>query len=393
MADLRSRWQLDPTVTFLNHGSFGACPTEVLAFQQRLRERLESEPVRFYVRELEPLLDQALASVGAFVGARSQDLAFVPNATAGVNTVLRSLKFSAGDELLVTDHGYNACRNAIEFVAARAGAKVVVANVPFPLSSPDVVVERIVEAVTPRTRLALIDHITSPTGLVFPIARIVRELQGHGVDVLVDGAHAPGMVPLDLNGLGAAYYTGNCHKWLCAPKGAAILHVREDRQREVRPLTISHGANARRADRSRFRLEFDWPGTFDPTPALTIPECIRFFGALDGGWPAHMEHNRSAALAARDALCRTLGIDRPAPDSMIGSLASVPLPEGETEPLGPLGIEPLQEALWQKHRIEVPTWSWPSPKVRLLRVSLQRYVRPEDIEKLCAALRSELAAG
>ena len=392
MPEPRSHWRLDPSVVFLNHGSFGACPTEVLAYQARLRDQLEAEPVRFFVRELEPLLDQALASLAGFVGARWQDLAFVPNATAGVNAVLRSLSFSEGDELLVTDHGYNACRNAIDFVAQRAGARVVVSNVPFPLASSEVVVERLVAAVTPRTRLALVDHVTSPTGLVFPIERIVRELQARGVDVLVDGAHAPGMVPLELNALGAAYYTGNCHKWLCAPKGAAFLHVREDRQRAVRPLIISHGANATRTDRSRFRLEFDWPGTFDPTAALSIPECIRFLGALEpGGWPALRDHNRRMALASRDLLCRTLEIAPPAPDEMIGALASVPLPAAPPHTPGPFGFDPLQERLWQDHRIEVPLWSWPSPKVRLLRVSLQRYNALAEIETLCAALREALA--
>ena len=374
-------WPLDPAVTFLNHGSFGACPRAVLDAQARWRADLEAEPVRFLHRELEGRLAAARAALGAFVGADPDDLAFVSNATTGVNTVLQSLDFAAGDELLVTDHGYNACRNAVERVAARTGLRVVVAAVPFPIEGPDQVVEAVLGSVGSRTRLALLDHVTSPTGLVFPIERLVSELAGRGVDTLVDGAHAPGMLPLDVEGLGAAYYTGNCHKWLCAPKGAAFLHVRRDRQAGIRPLVVSHGANAPRTDRSRFRLEFDWTGTADPTAYLTVPEALRYLGGLmTGGWPALMARNREVALAARRVLCVALGVATPAPDSMIGSLAAVELPSGAGDP------EALQRALFDRFGIEALAFVWPSPPVRLLRVSAQLYNTAGDYERLAAAL-------
>jgi isopenicillin-N epimerase len=382
-------WGLDPEVTFLNHGSFGACPRAVLEAQQALRDGLEREPVRFLWRELEGRLEETRAALGAFVGADPDDLAFVPNATTGVNTVLRWLDLGPGDELLVTDHAYNACRNALHAVADRAGARVVVAPVPFPLDGPGPVLEAVLGRAGPRTRLALVDHVTSPTGLVFPVAELVRELGARGVDVLVDGAHAPGMVPLDLRALGAAYYTGNCHKWICAPKGSGFLHVRRDRQARVRPLVISHGANSRRTDRSRFRLEFDWTGTADPTAYLAVPEAIRYMGRLlPGGWPALMARNRATALAARDRLSAALGVPRPAPDALIGALAALPVPDGFGPPGEPGGADPLQAALWERFRIEALVFAWPAPAVRILRVSAQLYNTPADYERLVRALEA-----
>jgi isopenicillin-N epimerase len=392
-SDLGVHWNLDPAVDFLNHGSFGACPEAVLADQREWQRRIEREPVLFLHRELEDRLDRARGALAKFVGADSDDLAFVPNATSGVNSVLRALCFSAGDELVTTDQEYNASRNALDFVAQRWGAKVVVARVPFPIASPDVVFERILGQVTPRTRLALVDHVSSPTGLVFPIERIVRELASRGVDTLVDGAHGPGQLPLDLNALGAAYYTGNCHKWMCTPKGSALLHVRRDRQALVRPLSISHGANAKRTDRSKFRLEFDWPGTHDPSPWLAIPKAIEFVGSLvSGGWDEVRRRNRELALAARARLLAALELDAPCPDSMVGALAAVPLPDATEPPVGPHGLDALQARLFETHRIEVPVMGWPAPPKRLLRVAAQLYNRVEQYERLATVLASELAA-
>ncbi|WP_433930930.1 aminotransferase class V-fold PLP-dependent enzyme [Sorangium cellulosum] len=384
----RALWPLDPAVTFLNHGSFGACPRAVLEAQQRYRDQVERQPVRFFLRELEPLLDAARLELASFVGADPEDLVFVSNATAGVNTVLRSLPLGADDEICVTDHGYNACRNAAEAAAARAGARVVVAAVPFPIEAPEQVIEAVLAAVGPRTRLVLVDHVTSPTGLVFPVAALAAELAGRGVDLLVDGAHAPGMVPLDLRALGAAYYTGNCHKWLCAPKGAGFLHVRRDRQGAIRPLVISHGANSPRADRSRFLLEFDWTGTSDPSAALSVADALRFLGALlPGGWPALRAHNRATALAARDLLCEALGCRPPAPDAMIGALATVPLPDA---PSSPPRLDSLQDALLERWGIEVPVFAWPASPRRWLRISAQVYNERSHYERLAAALAALL---
>jgi isopenicillin-N epimerase len=314
---------------------------------------------------------------------------FVPNATTGVNTVLRSLQFNRGDELLVTDHEYNACRNALNFVAERSSARVVVAKVPFPLRSKEEVLSAVLSRVSSRTRLALLDHVTSQTGLVLPIQTLVRKLARHGVETLVDGSHAPGMMPLDLQKLGATYYTGNCHKWLCAPKGAAFLHVRRDRQKLIRPLTISHGANSPRTDRSRFLIEFGWMGTGDPTPCLSVPEALRFMGSLlPGGWPDVMRRNRELVLAARGALAAALKVALPCPDEFIGSLATLPLPDAldATPSKSPLYLDPLQDKLLAEHGIEVPIIPWPAPPKRLLRVSAQLYNSLPQYELLAKAL-------
>ncbi len=384
---LKTRWTLDPAVTFLNHGSFGATPRAVLEAQNELRARMERQPVLFLARELEPLLDRARAELARFLGCDPSGLAFLRNATEGVNAVLRSLRFAPGDELITTNHEYNASRNILEYVASLWGATASVASVPFPLTAPEEVVEAILAKVTSRTRLLLVDHVTSQTALVFPLEAILREMNARGIDVFVDGAHAPGMLPLGIDALGPAYYTGNCHKWICAPKGAAFLWTREDRRAMVRPACISHGANSPRDDRSRYLVEFDWTGTFDPTAVLSIPVALSTMASMhERGWPGVMEANRELALRARDLLCETLSIGAPTPDSMIGSMAAVPLPEGAAASAPSLYGDPLQDALWDRYRIEVPVIPWPVPPKRLLRVSAQLHNAPADYERLCAAL-------
>jgi isopenicillin-N epimerase len=365
-------WALDPAVDYLNHGSYGACPRAVLAHQGELRARLEREPVDFLSRRLPGMLRAVRQALGGFVGADADDLAFVSNATTGVNTVLRSLPLRAGDELLTTDHCYAACRKAMEFTALGAGARVVVARVPFPCAGDDEVVSGVLEAVTPRTRLAVLDHVASPSALVFPIERLVRELSARGVDTVVDGAHALGMVPLDLRAWGVAYYTGNAHKWLCAPKGAAFLYVRRDRQAGLHPLVISHGYQQDAP--ARFVEEFEWTGTDDPTAVLGIAECLRFLGSLlPGGWPGLMARNHALALQAREAVCAALDVAPPCPDSMIGSMASIPLPPpAEGAPARRLDQDAL--ATWFRER-GTETWftPWPCPGGKLVRVSAQLY--------------------
>jgi isopenicillin-N epimerase len=391
--DLARHWTLDPAITFLNHGSFGACPRPVLEAQQALREQLEREPARFFNREAPVLLAAARKELAQFLNAPAAGLGFVRNVTTAINSVLRSVPLAAGSELLVTDHEYNATRNVLEYVAAERGCRVVVAQVPFPIPGPEAVVEAVLSRVTPRTRLAVLDNVTSQTALVFPIAELVRELEARGVDVLVDGAHAPGMVELDIGALAPAYYAANCHKWLCAPKGVGFLWVREDRRSHVRPAVISHGANAKVPVEQRYGVEFFWTGTDDPTPALALPAALRFLaGLLPGGLPALRARNRALALAGRKLVADALGLPPPCPDAMIGAMASLPVPAlpglPAPEAASALTLDPLHDALFRHHAIEVPVLTCPAHPGRLVRISAQAYNEIEDYERLAAALRA-----
>jgi len=378
---LRQHWLLDPTITYLNHGSYGATPIAVLARQQALRQQLETEPVQFLGMLLEPLLDESRQSLADFIGARAEDLVFVSNATTGVNTVLHSLALQPGDELLTTDQTYNACHNALEAIAQRTGVTVVVASIPLPLTSVAGAIAPILAAVTARTRLLLIDHITSPTALVLPIAPIIRALAEQGIDTLVDGAHAPGMVPLNLQELGAAYYTGNCHKWLCAPKGSGFLVVRADRQATIRPLVISHGANSPRTDRSRFQLEFDWTGTHDPTAYLCVGTAIAWMASvLPGGWPQVMAQNRQLAIAMQQRLGDRLPCPPTSTPDFVGAIAAIGLPASFPDN--------LQQRLFQKYHIEIPVLPLRQGSLRFLRLSAQVYNTPTDYDQLLNALVS-----
>lgn len=388
MNPFAASWLLDQDIAYLDHGAFGACPQPVLAHQTALRAQIERGPSTFFLHRLEPLIDEARSELARFLGASSRDLVFVPNATTGINAVLRGLALTAGDELLITNHGYAAVRNTAQFVAERSGARVVVAEVPFPITDSDQVAEAILAATTRHTRLAIIDHVTSATALVWPIAEIVRALDDRGVATLVDGAHAPGMVPVDLERIASAYYVGTCHKWLCSPKGAGFLWVRQDRQSDLHPTTISHGFRSFREDRSRLHLEFDWVGTGDPTPYLCTPTALRFMdGLMAGGWTAVMQTNRERALFAQRALVEALGGRAPAPDSMIGAMASIPIREARDDEYGDdFTTDPLHKVLLYHHAIDVPVLAWPQWPRRVLRASAQLYNTNDQFTRLAETL-------
>ena len=382
-----AHFSLDPNVLYLNHGAFGACPRVVQEVQREYRDRLEKNPVHFFMRELARLLDETRAVLGPFLGANPDDLGFVPNATAGVNAVISALEFEPGAEIVINDHTYPACRNAVQYWAARRGLEVRIAKLPFPTPSAEALSQAILEQVTERTQLVLLDHVTSPSGLIMPLESLVRTLHERGIDTLVDGAHGPGMLPLALERLGAAYYTGNLHKWCCAPKGAAFLWVRCDRQALIHPLVISHGWAAARTDRSRFLLEFDWPGTLDASAILSVPSALSFLGGLfPGGFPALYAYNKALALSGRNTLCAALGTAPPAPDALIGSLAVALFPEHTPKVPTP---DALYNALVARG-IEVPIVPFPGHPSGFVRIAAQVYNSQSDFAVLGEALKEEL---
>tara|TARA_B110000459_G_scaffold87782_1_gene98277 strand:- start:4849 stop:6072 length:1224 start_codon:yes stop_codon:yes gene_type:complete len=388
---LAKHWNLDSNCVFLNHGSFGATSTAIRGEQRRWQDLLEDEPVRFYEDLAMEFMEDARKALALMLKCDAEDLALLENATTGVNTILRSLEFNEGDEILVPDHAYQACRNAIDYVSKRWGAKVVTVNIPFPIESSDQAIDAIMSGVSERTVLAMIDTVTSPTGLRMPFEALVGLLEGRNVSVLLDAAHGIGMVPLNLDQLGASYTTSNCHKWLCAPKGSAFLHVRKDHQVNIHPLTISHGMSFPLGDSTRFRHEFDWTGTRDISALCSIPATIDYMATLvDGGWPAIMQRNHDLVMEGRRILCERLGIEAPCPESMIACIATLRLPAG-----GGAGIplhepDPLHKVLQDKHNIQVPVWSWPSPEGRYIRISAQIYNHVDEYHYLAEALAEEL---
>ncbi|MCO8122334.1 aminotransferase class V-fold PLP-dependent enzyme [Stieleria sp. TO1_6] len=391
--ELRKRWSLDPELDFLNHGSFGATPTAVLDEQRRLILQLEADPIRFLApeRELLPKLDHVRQVIARLVGAAARDIVFVRNTTEGVSAVVRSFPFRRGDEVLITNHGYNACNNAVRYAAQRSGADVVVAEVPFPIQSADQVIEAIEDRLTDRTRLLMVDHVTSPTGLIFPVTEIVAAARQRGVRVLIDGSHAPGMLAVDLNEIQPDYYVANHHKWLCGPKTSAFLFARGELQPEVRATAISHGPNRPDYGETKFQADFSWPGTFDPTPLLVMPFTLDFLGKLhDGGIDTLMAANRQLALAGRRRLLNRLEIDDPAPEQMIGSLATIPI--SQSTAIGADQVAALQRQFAEKDRIEVPLFGFDQHSV-CVRISAQAYNHLDQFERLGDLLQRTFRCG
>jgi isopenicillin-N epimerase len=375
-AELRGQWLIDPSVVFLNHGSFGACPKPVLERQAALREEMERQPVEFLWRRLSDLIAEARRVIAAFIRAGASTTAFVPNATTGVATVLAALSVGPGDRIVLSEHAYPAVIKAVRKLCARSGAQADVRPIPLPLPDPQEVAAILTDRLDERVRLVVVEHVTSPTAAILPVELVVAECRHAGVPVMVDAAHGPGMVPIDVGSLRPDFWTGNLHKWVCAPKGAAALWVAPPHQDAVRPLVPSHGYGG------SFLEEFDWTGTHDPTPYLCIPEALSFFDRL--GWERVRAHNHELVLYGRDVVGTALGTKPMAADQAIGSMAVVRLPSGVA------GTEQharaLQAKLYQSARIEVPITAWNG--IGLVRLSAQVYNRPSEYELLARVLKS-----
>jgi len=383
-----SHWSLDPDVTYLNHGTVGVAPKRVLAAQQAIRDEMERQPSRFLLREVvclagvprdEPTrMRRAAAAVAAFVGARERDVVFVDNATTGVNAVLRSFPLDPGDEILLTDHNYGATARVALFVARERGAQVRTVTVPYPRFDAGQLIDELARAIGPRTRVAVLDHITSESALVFPLQEMVDVCRAGGVPVLVDGAHAPGVLPLDIPSLGVDWYTANLHKWAHAPRSCGFLWAAPERQANLHPAVISWGLD------KGFLAEFDWVGTRDPSPWLAAPEGLAFLQEL--GFEDVRTHNHSLVWRAAQQLAERWDTAIEFPEAATGFMATVPLPAA-------LGSTPeqaacLRDALLFEDRIEVQLHA--AHRRLWARVSCQVYNDDADIEALARAIERRI---
>jgi isopenicillin-N epimerase len=373
---LRELFLLRPDVVFLNHGSFGACPRPVFEVYQAWQRELERQPVEFLGRRRRDLMESARAALAAYVGADADDLVYVPNATTGLNIVARSLPLQPGDEVLATDHEYGALDRTWRFVCGKRGARYINQPLPLPVESREQVVEAVWAGVTERTRILFVSHITSPTALILPVAELVRRAREAGILTVVDGAHAPGQIPLDLGALGIDFYAGNCHKWVSSPKGAAFLHVRPEVQPLVEPLVVSWGWEAENPGPSRFVDEQEWQGTRDVAAFLAVPAAIQF--QADHDWLQVQAECHELLREARRRIEELTGLPPICPDSAdwYAQMAALPLP--------PCDTEVLQRRLYDEYRIEVPVLTWHDQQ--FVRVSIQAYNTGADVNALISAL-------
>lgn len=365
---IRSEWDLDPAFLTVNHGSFGATPRTVLADQRAWQDRMERQPSRFMSTIYPAAIRHAADALGAFLNAGGSEIVFVDNATTGCNAVLRSLPIAPGQDVLILSHAYGAVRNAVRFATEQAGARITTAAIPFPDPTEDSLVAAVTGAITPNTCLAVIDHITSGSAIVLPAQRIVAACHAAGIPVLIDGAHAPGQIDLDLTAIGADWYVGNCHKWLCAPKGCGFLYAAPERQQGLHPGTISHGYG------QGFLHEFDWTGTTDPSRFLAVTEAIAFHHRLGGA--ALRERNRALAARAAELIAHRLNGQVGTTGPVAGAMATIRLPAEDPTPARALAIrQRLMEQGTDSpvHALDGALW---------LRISAFAYNDPDDYARL-----------
>lgn len=379
----RSAWSLADGVTYLNHGSFGPAPNAVIAARQQWFAELERQPMDFLARRLEPLLNEAMGGLSKFVGCDRDDLIFVPNATTGINIVARSLELAPGDEVLLTDHEYGAVARIFGNACSQAGARTVVARPPFPITSDTDIIDALFERINDRTKLIVVSHVASYTSVVLPVAAICERAKSLGVPVCIDGPHGLVQQPLNLRTLGCDFYAASCHKWLCGPIGSGFLYVRGRHKSKMRPAVMSWGRSFAGSPAS-WKDEFIWVGTDDPSSYLAVADAVRFIEGV--GVQDFRARTHLLTDLARQRICEITGGELLITDSSsgFGSMLTFPLPRVARSSSWPGKPHPLQQALWEEHRIEVPVFEWQD---RLcLRVSCHLYNTPADIDRLCAAL-------
>ena len=390
MNSLKKQFLLDPNVVFLNHGSFGATPKPVFREYQRWQRDLEKQPVEFLGRRFTQLMADSRAALGKYLGTQADNLVYTQNVTVSLNIVARSLELGPGDEVLSTDHEYGAIDRTWRFLSRERGFRYVNQKISTPIKSEENLIEEFWRRVTPHTRVIAMSHITSPTAIIFPIQEIIRRAREAGIITIIDGAHAPGQIPLHLDSLGADFYGGNLHKWLCAPKGAGFLYARPEMQHLIKPLVVSWGYESETPSGSKFIDEQEWWGTRDIAAFLSVPAAIEFLETHN--WSQVREECHALARDAQKEVCKLTGLSplHPPADRWFGQMITAPLP-ADTD------IVTLKTRLYDKYFIEVPLIEWfPSPVTgegagvrvgnKLVRISVQGYNTRRDINKLCHAL-------
>lgn len=385
MRSLKDHFLLDPQIIYLNHGSYGATPRAVFEAYQNWQLQLEREPVKFINNELPSLLKDARRALGRYLNADADDLVYVPNATFGINIIAHALPLKPGDEILTTDHEYGATDNLWSYICEKRGAALIQQSVSFPIASEAEVLEEIWRGVTPRTRVIFLSHITSPTALRLPIASLCQRARAAGLITVIDGAHAPGQITLDLDALGADFYVGNCHKWLCSPKGAAFLHARRPRQHLIEPLVIGWGwgKNRKPSNEPAYIDALQRLGTDDLSAYLAVPAAIEFQARHH--WPEVRAQCHALLAATLKQACDLTGLSPLYPEQgrHYAQMAVIPLPPVHD-------LESFNRRLYEKYRIQIPCIEWKGRQ--FLRISVQAYNSEEDLATLLAALRAELPA-
>ncbi len=377
--EMKSRFLLEPGIIFLNHGSFGACPEQVFQVYQEWQLRLERQPVLFLGREFNDLLKEARHALGSYIHADPDNLVYIHNATYGINIVARSLGLIAGDEVLTSDHEYGACDNTWEYICGKSGAKYIHCPIPLPVNSQEEIVERLWQAVTPRTKAIYLSHITSSTALRFPIEDICKRARQEGILTVIDGAHAPGQIPLDMQAMDVDFYFGNLHKWALSPKGVAFLYARPEVQHMIEPLVVSWGysANEDTTSGSRFIDLLQWTGTDDPSAALSVSAALLFMQENDWDYVRQQCNTRLTETLRQIGELTRLPQAYPYGSTFYQQMAVAPLPV-ETD------LTTLKEDLYDTYRIEIPCIEWNGHK--FVRISVQAYNSEQDLHTLVAAL-------
>ena len=380
LPELASQFLLKDDIVFLNHGSFGACPRPVFEEYQRWQRELESDPVDFIGRRTQDLMLESKQELAAYLNAPVEQMVFVPNATYGINVVARSLDFLRGDEILTTNHEYGAVNNTWHFNFDKRGVKYINHPIPLPVTTPEEFVDRLWEGVTPRTKVITFSHITSPTALIFPAELICQRARAEGILTVIDGAHAPGQINIDLTAMGVDYYTGNCHKWLCSPKGAAFLYAAPGRDEMLEPLVVSHGWARPHDEQSKFLDNFNWTGTMDPSAYISVGAAVRF--QRENNWSAVRAACHQLASQTRDRINEMTGLAPISPDSTewFSQMFIARLPWESWER--------IREHMWPEFKIEIPVLSW--NEQAFVRVSVQAYNTPEHMERLLGAIEKYL---